>query len=62
MGWISELGTSPEGENGNLYQYSRLDKSTGRGVWWAIAQGFAKSIHCSPSPVLNSGGVSSEGL
>ena len=43
MGWISELGRSPGGENGNLYQYSCLNKSTGRGAW-SIAQGLQRAF------------------
>ena len=29
--------------NGNTPQYSCLGKSTGRGAWWAIVHGVAKS-------------------
>ena len=37
------LGRSPGGRNGNPLQYSCLEKSTDRGVWWATVHGVAKS-------------------
>ena len=36
MGLIPGLERSPEGENGNLFQYSCLEKSMDRGAWQAI--------------------------
>ena len=33
----------PEGGNGNPFQYSCLENSTGRGAWWAATHGVAKS-------------------
>ena len=35
VGSISELGRSPGGEHGNPLQYSCLENSMDRGVWWA---------------------------
>ena len=35
MGLTSGLGKSPEGGNGNLLQYSFLERSTDRGAWQA---------------------------
>ena len=37
------LGRSPEVKNGNLLQYSCLEHSMNRGVWWAIVHGASKS-------------------
>ena len=42
-GLIPGLGRSPEGENGNLLQYSCLENPMGRGAWWATVHGVAKS-------------------
>jgi len=35
-GWIPGLERSLEEGNGNLFQYSWLENSMDRGVWWAI--------------------------
>ena len=37
------LGRSPGGGNGNLLQYSCLEKSMDRDVWWATVFGVARS-------------------
>ena len=34
---------SPAGRHGNLLRYSGLENSMGRGAWWAIVHGVAKS-------------------
>ena len=34
-GLIPGIGRSPEEENGNPLQYSRLEKPMDRGAWWA---------------------------
>ena len=39
VGSIFESGKSPGGRNGNPLQYSRLEKSIGRGGWWAVHGG-----------------------
>ena len=36
-------GSVPGEGNGNPLQYSCLENSVGRGAWWAIAHGVAKS-------------------
>ena len=36
-GLIPGLGRSPEGEQGNLLQYSCLEKHVDREAWWATA-------------------------
>ena len=43
--WISipESERSPAEENGNLLQYSCLENSTDRGVWWATVHRVAKT-------------------
>ena len=41
-GSISESGRSPGEEKGNSLQYSCLENSMDRGVWWAIAHGVIK--------------------
>ena len=43
--WISipESERSPAEENGNLLQYSCLENSTDRGVWWATVRGVTQS-------------------
>ena len=43
--WVQSLGweDSPGEENGNPFQYSCLENSMGRGAWWVIVLGFAKS-------------------
>ena len=42
-GSIPRLGRFPGERNGNLLQYSCLENSMDRGVWWSIVQGGAKS-------------------
>ena len=42
-GSIPGSGRSPGGGNGNLLQYSSLEKSMDRGTWWATIHGFSKS-------------------
>ena len=42
-GSIPGLGRSPGEGNGNLLQYSCLEKSMDRGAWWATVHGVAKS-------------------
>ena len=42
-GSIPESGRSPEGGNGNLLQYSRLDNSMDRGARGAAVHGVAKT-------------------
>ena len=37
-------GKSPEGGNGYLLQYSRLENSMDRGRWWATVHGAAKHL------------------
>ena len=36
LGSIPGLGRYPEEGNGNPLQYSYLENSTDRGVWWAV--------------------------
>ena len=43
LGSIPGLGRSPGGEYGNPLQYSCLEDSMDRGVWWATVYGVAKS-------------------
>ena len=43
LGLISGLGRSPREENGNSLQYSCLENSMDKGVWWATVHGVAKS-------------------
>ena len=43
LGLIPGLGRSPEGGNGNPFQYSCLMNSMDRGAWWAIVHCFYKS-------------------
>ena len=45
LGSIPELERSPGGGNGNLLQYSCLEKSMDRGLWWAIVHGVARVGH-----------------
>ena len=40
---IPGSGTSRGKGNGNPFQYSCLENSMDRGVWWAIAHGVTKS-------------------
>ena len=42
-GWIPGSGRFPGVGNGNLFQYSCLENSIDRRVWWAIVHGPAKS-------------------
>ena len=42
-GSTPELGRSPGVRNGNPFQYSCLENSMDRGVWWAIVHGATKS-------------------
>ena len=42
-GSIPEWGRSPQGGNGNPFQYSCLENSTDRGAWQAVAPGVAES-------------------
>ena len=42
-GSIPGLGRLPGEENGNPLQYSCLENSMERGIWWAIAHGVAES-------------------
>ena len=50
-GLIPGLRRSPEVENGNLFQYSFLKNSMGRGIWWATVhsvgenQDMAEDVH-----------------
>ena len=39
---IPGLGRSPEVGNGNPHQYSCLENSMDRGVWWATVHGVTK--------------------
>ena len=43
LGLIPGLGRSPGEENGNSLQYSCLENSMDKGVWWATIHGVAKS-------------------
>ena len=43
LGWISELGRSPGGGNGNPLQDSYLGNPMDRGAWRATVHGVAKS-------------------
>ena len=43
VGSISQLGRTPEGGNGNPFQYSYLDNPIDRGAWWATVHGVSKS-------------------
>ena len=40
---IPGLGRHPGGGNGNLLQYSCLENSMDRGVWWAAVHGVTKN-------------------
>ena len=42
---ISGLGKSPGEQNGNPLQYSCLEKSIDRGVWWATVHGVTKELY-----------------
>ena len=43
MGSIPGLGRSPGEGNDNPFQYSCLENSMDKGVWWATVHGVAKS-------------------
>ena len=43
VGSIPESGRSPEGENGNPFQYSCLKNPMDRGAWRATVHGIAES-------------------
>ena len=43
VGLITGLGRSPGVDNGNSLQYSCLENSMERGVWWATVHGAAKN-------------------
>ena len=43
LGLLPGIGRSPGEGNGNPLQYSCLEKSTDRGVWWGTLHGAAKS-------------------
>ena len=43
VGWIPGSGRSSGGGHGNLLQYSCLENPMGRGAWWSIVHGAAKS-------------------
>ena len=43
LGSIPRSGRSPGEENDNPLQYSRLENSMDRGVWWATVHGVPKS-------------------
>ena len=45
-GLIPGLGRAPGEGNGNLLQFSRLEKPMDRGAWWATVQGVSKSPTC----------------
>ena len=42
-GTIPGSGRAPGGGNGNPLQYSFLENTMDRGVWWATIQGVAES-------------------
>ena len=42
-GSIPGSGRSPEGGDGNPFQYSCLKNTMGRGAWWALVHGVARS-------------------
>ena len=42
-GSVPGLGRSPGEENGNPLQYSCLENSMDKGVWWATVHGVKKS-------------------
>ena len=43
VGSIPDSGRSPGEENGNLFQYSFLEDSMGRGAWWATVHANTES-------------------
>ena len=42
---IPGLGRSPQGENGNQFQYSCLENPMDRGAWWAKSIGLQRVRH-----------------
>ena len=42
VGSIPESGRSPEGGNGNPFQYYCLENPMDRGAWWATVHGVEK--------------------
>ena len=42
LGSIPRSGRSPEGGHGNPLQYSCLENSLAKGVWWATVHGVAE--------------------
>ena len=42
VSFVSGLGRSPGGGNGNPFQYSCLENSTDRGAWWTTVHGVTK--------------------
>ena len=44
-GSIPKLGRSPGGRNGNLFQYSCLENSMGRGACWATVHEVQRFRH-----------------
>ena len=60
VGLAPGLGKSSGEGSGNLLQYSSLENSMDRGVFWTIVHGVAKSqtgpsMHTSSSPVFSTG-------
>ena len=49
-GLISGLGRSSGGGNANSLQYSCLENSMDRRVWWITVHGVAKSRTCTVQP------------
>ena len=45
VGLVPGLGRSPGEGNGSLLQYSCLEESMDRGVWWAAVHGVAR-VRC----------------
>ena len=45
VGSIPGLGRSPQGENGNQFQYSCLENPLDRGAWWAKSMGLQRVRH-----------------
>ena len=43
LGSVPGLGRHPGERNGNSFQYSCPENSMGRGAWWYIVHGVAKS-------------------
>ena len=53
VGSIPGLGRSPGVGNDNLLQYSCLENSMGRGVWWPRVHGVAESDTAEHTCTLN---------